>query len=73
MNIVEFVEDVVGLKLLDFQKKYLTKLYDIYKKDPDSFDNFTYPCQRGSVIFDARPLFAVIFSRYEKERRQKND
>lgn len=33
MDIVEFAEKVMGLKLLDFQKKCLTRLYDIYKKE----------------------------------------
>lgn len=67
MDIVEFVEGVMGLELLDFQKKYLTEMYDIYKKDPDSFNKFTYPCRRGSAKFDARPLFAVMFSLFNKE------
>lgn len=65
MDIVEFVESVMDLKLLDFQKKYLTELYDIYKKDPDSFDNSPYP--RGSARFDVRPLYAVMFSLFDKE------
>lgn len=69
MDIVEFVEKVMGLELLDFQKKYLTELYGLYKKDPDSFDKFTYPSRRGSAIFDAKPLFAVIFSLFDKEVR----
>jgi len=65
-NIVEFAENVMNLKLLDFQKKYLTEMYDIYKKDPDSFNKLTYPCRRGSVKFDAMPLFAVIFSMFNE-------
>lgn len=67
MDIVEFVEGVIGLELLDFQKEYLTRLYDIYEKDPDSFNKFTYPCRRGSAKFDAIPLFAVMFSLFNKE------
>ena len=59
MDIVEFVENVIGFKLLDFQKYYLTRLYDVYKNDPDSFNKVT--CWRGSAKFDAMPLFAVIF------------
>ena len=73
LDIVEFIEKVMGLELLDFQKKYLTELYDIYKKDPDAFNKFTYPCRRGSAIFDARPLFAVMFSLFiaKKEEIEK--
>ena len=67
MGIVEFVEGVIGSKLLDFQKKYLTELYDIYKKDPDSFNKFIYPRCRGSARFDFMPLFAVMFSLFNKE------
>ena len=61
MDIVEFVERVMDLKLLDFQKVYLTRLYDFYKKYPDSFNKFTYPCCRGSARFDFMPLFTVLF------------
>lgn len=67
MDIVEFVERVLNVKLFEYQKKFLTKLYDIYKKDPDSFNKFTYPCRRGSAKFDAKPLFVVIFSLFNKE------
>lgn len=65
MNIVEFVERVMDLKLLDFQKAYITRLYDIYKKDPDSFNEFIYPCRRGYAKFNAMPLFAVMFRLFD--------
>lgn len=67
MDIVEFVEGVMDLKLLDFQKEYLTRLYDIYEKDPDSFNKFTYPCRRGSARFNMMPVFAMMFSIFDKE------
>lgn len=67
MDIVEFIEGVMDLKLFDFQKEYLTRLYDIYKKDQDSFNKFTYPCCRGYVKFNAMPLIAILFSVFDKE------
>lgn len=67
MDIVEFVEGVMDLKLLDFQKEYITRLYDIYKKDPDSFNKFMYPHCRGYARFNTIPLFAVMFSLFNKE------
>lgn len=73
MDIVEFVEKVTNSELLDFQKKYLTEMYDIYKKDPDSFNKLRYPCQRGSARFNAMPLFSVMFSIFNKEAKDNND
>ena len=67
MDIVEFAEKFAGMELTDFQKKFLTEMYNAYEKDPDSFNKFTYPCQRGSAIFDVRPILAVIFSLFDKE------
>ncbi len=66
MDIVEFVERILDLKLLDFQKKYLTKMHDIYKNDPDSFNKFTYLCRRGSTEFDIIPLLTVMFRLFDK-------
>ena len=71
MDIVEFAEKVMDLKLLDYQKKYLTELYNIYEKDPDSFNKITYPCQRRSAIFDARPLFAVMFRLFNMQKESR--
>lgn len=73
MDIVEFVERITGLKLLDFQKLYLNRLYDIYEKDPDSFNKFTYPCVRGYARFNRIPLLASIFSLFNKEVEDKNE
>ena len=67
MNIVEFVEKVLGLELLDFQKRYLTLLYDVYEKDKETFNKLTFPCRIGSERFDARILYAVIFSIFNEE------
>ena len=64
MDIVEFAERVLGLKLLEYQKKYLTELYDIYKNDPGSFDKFIYYhylCRRESLA-NMCSLFMPIFS-----------
>jgi hypothetical protein len=72
MDIIEFVEGVMDVKLFDFQKEYVTRLYDIYKKDPDSFNKFIYPCCRGYAKFNAMPSLAVLFSIFDKEVKDKN-
>lgn len=38
MDVVEFAEKVLGLKLLYFQKKLLNKMYDIFEKEKKKMD-----------------------------------
>lgn len=71
MDIVEFIEGVLDLKLLDFQKAYVTRLYDIYKKDPDSFNKFMYSCCRGYAKFNVMPLYRIMFSLFDKLVKDK--
>ena len=33
MNIVEFAEEILGYKLLSFQKEFLTKCYEAYESN----------------------------------------
>ena len=73
MDIVEFAERILGLDLLDFQKMYLTRLYDIYEKDPESFNKFTYPCCRGYAKFNAMPLFAAVFSLFNRYSKLESE
>jgi len=70
MDIVEYAENVIGLKLLDFQKYCLTKMYDIYKNDPDSFNKLT--CWRGSAKIDKIPLLSIMFRLFDL-LQQKGD
>lgn len=63
MDIVEYAENVIGLKLLDFQKYYLTRMYDIYKNDPDSFNKLT--CWRGSANIDVITLLSIMFRLFD--------
>ena len=37
VSISEFAEDVLGVKLMGYQKDYLERMYEIYKKDPENF------------------------------------
>ena len=37
VSISEFAEDVLGVKLMGYQKDYLERMYEIYKKDPEDF------------------------------------
>lgn len=66
MDIVQFAEEFIGLELMDFQKMYLTRLYDIYKKDPESFNKFMYPCCRRYTPFDPMLLLVTIFDQFNK-------
>lgn len=69
MDIVEFVENVAGLKLMDFQKQYLTRVYDIYEKDPESFNKYYHSCRRYTR-FDVIPLFTTMFDSFNKEQKR---
>lgn len=48
MDIVEYVETVVGLKLLDYQKEFLRAMYEEYKnkKDIRIIMHRSYFCQK---------------------------
>lgn len=57
MNIIEFVEDVLGLKLLDYQKDFLTYIY----KHPDA--KIVYP--RGRTKYSTCD-YIVLYEFYKK-------
>ena len=46
MDIVEFAEEILGHKLLSFQKEFLTKCYEAYK----SYEQLYYIPARGQNI-----------------------
>lgn len=66
MSIVDFIEKYSDYNLFPWQKLYVSKLYDIYKEDPENFlHKFCYSCQRANAKFNAAPIFAVLFSMYD--------
>ncbi len=47
ISFVEFAENYLGIELLDWQKEYMTKMYDIYKKNGNTFPEQTITPRRG--------------------------
>lgn len=47
MDIITFVEGVLGMRLIDGQKEYLKRMYDIYKNDRDGIDGILVMSRGG--------------------------
>jgi len=63
MDIVTFVEDVLGMDLADWQKDYLKRMYDIYENDRD---RFIVMCRMGyPTCMSVAIALHEIFMRYE--------
>ena len=67
MTVDEFVEAVLGVKLLDCQKIFLKELYEKYKENDGRLVTIY---GRGSNRFDMTPIYAMLFEYYMKEERQ---
>ena len=72
MTVVEFCEEVAEVKLDGWQievieKEYITKLYDMYVNNPDSF-NHPYHVQRKAPHLSLSLLKAleILFDEYNK-------
>lgn len=67
MTVVEFCEEVAEVKLAGWQKEYITKLYDMYVNNPDSF-NHPYYVQRKAPHLSLSLLKAlvILFDEYNK-------
>lgn len=65
MDIITFVEDVLGVCPNDWQKDYLKRMYDIYKSDRD---DFIIKCRRGQPT-----CMSVAFGLYETFKRYESN
>ena len=62
MTIAEFVEEVSGRELNEWQKEYITNKYMFYKSNPNG-----RLIARGSAKLDIEPWLAILFDIYEEE------
>ena len=75
MDIVEFAEEILGHKLLSFQKEFLTKCYEAYASNKQLF----YIPHRGDNKWMALFVFQYIAIEYywknsgENEVKDNND
>ena len=67
MDIIEFCEDVLGHPLSDWQKAYLTKMYDMIKKakEENKEINIIMP-GRGSSKYNGYIAAVYLASEYYK-------
>lgn len=49
-DIVQYIENVLGLKLLDYQKIFLRKTHEAYTKDGNAFINIPRKCGRTGIL-----------------------
>ena len=74
MNIVEFTEEILGHKLLPFQKEFLTKCYEAYASNKKLY----YIPHRGddkSMWFVFQCIVTSYYWKYygENEVKENND
>lgn len=70
MTLIEYVENVTGMKLLDFQKKYLEELYERYKRGESLI--VSYPKGHGAIYVNSlRTLAGVYFDRFERSEENE--
>lgn len=67
MDFIEFCEDVLGHPLSDWQKTYLTQMYDMFKmaKEENREINFI-KSGRGSSKFNIHIAAIYLASEYDK-------
>ena len=61
-TIVEYLEEVWGHELSEWQKEYVTDAYEYYKASPNGM---VIPCGRGSARTNFLAYLAVVFAAYE--------
>lgn len=70
MTLIEYVESVTGMKLLDFQKKYLQDVYQSIKRGTPLVNS--YP--RGHRMIEVNGLRTLVVAYCDKfENGGKND
>lgn len=65
MSIVEFIEEVGGRELNEWQKEFITNKYRFYKANPNG-----RLIARGSAKTDIEPWLAFMFDIYEEEKKK---
>ena len=74
MNIVEFAEEILGHKLLSFQKEFLTKCYEAYSSTSNK--QLYYIPVRGRGIkwmpFILQYIVMLYYSEYSSENEVKD-
>ena len=74
MNIVEFAEEILGFKLLSFQKEFLTKCYEAYSSTSNK--QLYYIPVRGRGIkwmpFILQYIVMLYYSEYSSENEVKD-
>ena len=72
MSIVEFTEEILGFKLLSFQKEFLTKCYEAYSSNKQLY----YIPVRGRNIkwmsFILQYIVMLYYSEYSSENEVKD-
>ena len=63
MNIVEFAEEILGCKLLSFQKEFLTKCYEAYASNKQLY---FIPHRGYNIKWMAFVLQYIVIAYHEK-------
>ena len=69
MNIVEFAEEILGYKLLSFQKEFLTKCYEAYTSNKQLY----YIPARGQNIKWMAFVLQYIAMEYHEKHSGENE
>ena len=69
MSIVEFAEEILGYKLLSFQKEFLTKCYEAYASNKELY----YIPHRGQNIKWMQLVFQYIAITYYWKNSGENE
>ena len=72
MSIVEFTEEILGYKLLSFQKEFLTKCYEAYASNKQLY----YIPHRGNyklMPFVFQYIAMAYYSEYSEENEVKEE
>ena len=69
MNIVEFAEEILGYKLLSFQKEFLTKCYEAYASNKQLY----YIPARGQNIKWMAFVLQYIAMEYHEKHSGENE
>ena len=73
MDIVEFAEEILGYKLLSFQKEFLTKCYEAYKSN----EKLYYIPHRGHatkwMAFVLQYIAIEYYWKYSRDNKVKDN
>lgn len=65
-SIAEYIKEVSGRELSEWQKEFITATYMYYKNNPNDMIMYTV---RGSGTTNILPFLAVVFAAYEEEKK----